>query len=831
MNLLASYDWLKEYVDLKETPEQFAARVSLSGPGVEKILPMFSGLEKIVVGHVTSVGSHPNADKLRIATVDVGTQSTGPLQIVCGGSNLKADQWVAVAMIGSKVRWHGEGEPVELKPTEIRGVKSDGMICGANEIGLFDAFPSGEREILDLQVALGAIKLKPGTPLDDALGGANDVALDVEITTNRPDAMGIVGLAREASAILKRPFTWEPSPKIKAGKSLLKVNVGDKKLCLRYLGVRVDGVKVSPSPWWLKRRLLSAGLRPVNSLVDITNFVLYELGQPMHVFDADKISGGRLEVRKAKVGESIAALDGKTYKLDDTMLVVADAEKPVAVAGVMGGEETAVTSDTKSIIFEAATFDPVSVRRTARKLNLYSDSQLRFEKGLSTEAPPFALARAVELCLELAGGEVTSTVTDVKAATYKAKTFSIKTTEIANLMGVELTLKEMKDILHRLGFKLQATSYQIQATIPWWRDHDIESGRDLVEEIARVYGYAHLPPVFPVGLSNRQRTPELRGEERLRALAKGAGLTETYTYSFVSKELLQKAGYDATSLLRIQNPLSSDFEYMRTTLLPSLLQVVAENQERFRSQKLFEIAHVYYPRSSLRGVSSTNDAATSSGRRDEIASQSLAMTELWSDLPDEQLELGCAFLSDDSAWKQAKGFVEYLYREFGISDVTWKKLDNDAFWHPGRSVQAFVGEHLLGTVGEVNPAIAEAFKIEGRLALIDVPLEEVFEIATAKRYVPITQFPEAKRDLALTIDRDAEAQSIIELIRETSPLIRSVEWFDTYRGKGITEGKKSVAFHLTFSQPDRTLETNEVETAMGEIEKKLKERMGAEIRR
>jgi phenylalanyl-tRNA synthetase beta chain len=803
MNILASFDWLKEYLALKETPEQFAARVSLSGPGVERLYPQGQELEGIVLGLVREVNPHPNADKLRVAKVDAGSA----LSIVCGGSNLAVGQWVAVAKVGAKVKWHGEGELVELKPTEIRGVASEGMICAANEIGLFDAFPHAEREILVLNDALELNALKAGSPLADVLGLAGDVVMDIEVTTNRPDAAGMVGLAREAAAILKRPFTWKPAAKIPASKAKFAVTVADKKLCPRYLAVKLGGIKVGPSPWWLKRRLLSAGLRPVNNVVDITNFVMLELGHPIHAFDAEKLAGEAIEVRRARAGESMAALDGKTYTFDDSTLVIADAEKPVAVAGIMGGEHSGVTGATTSLVFEAATFDPVSVRRSARKLNLYSDAQLRFEKGLSTEAPALALVRAVELCLELAGGVVASAVVDVSAGKYKPQQFSVETAEVNALIGVDLPVKEMKDTLSRLGFKVGGTSKKITAVVPWWRDHDIESGRDLVEEMARVYGYANIPAIVPVGVATQPVDAELVWEDRVRTLAKGAGYTETYSYSFVSKELLEKAGYSAAHALRIQNPLSTDFEFMRPSLLPSLIQTVVENQERFRAQQLFEVAHVYvHP----------TDAAPSA----------------WKTLPVEALHLGAARLGGEQAWREAKGFVEHLLAELGIQGVTWTALKDETFWHPGRSVQAFQGEHLLATVGELHPSIAEAFKLEGRLALVSMPLAEVFGHATAtKAYVPLPVFPEAKRDLAVVVDRGVEASNLIREMREANPLVKQVEWFDTYIGKGLADGKKSVAFHLVFATPERTLSSEEVDAAMERIEQILKQRVGAEVRR
>lgn len=761
-----------------------------------------------MIGQIQKLNAHPQADKLRVALVDIGEKK--PLSIVCGGANLEEGQWVAVAKLGAKVKWHGEGELIELKPVEIRGVSSEGMICAASEIGLFDAFPHVDREIMNLNWLQQAGKktvVKAGTPLASALGLTGDVVMDIEVTTNRPDAVGMVGLAREAAAILQRPFVWKPTALPKATKTKtvpLRVRVSEKKLCPRYMAVRMDQVEVGPSPWWLKRRLLSAGLRPVNNIVDITNYVMLELGQPMHAFDAEKLTNESIEVRQAAAGETMAALDGKTYQLEPGMLVIADAEKPVAVAGVMGGEGTSVTRGTRSIVFEAATFDPVSVRRTARKLNLYSDAQLRYEKGLSTQALPEALARAIELCEEIASGQLASSIVDQQANAYKVLTYKISLEELTKLIGVPLPRQEVVSTLTRLGFKVTMNGKMLSAVVPWWRDHDIESGRDLVEEVARIYGYTNIPAIFPLGMTPKRMDQELVHEQRVRTLSKGAGLTETYTYSFVSRELLEKAGYNPEHMLRVQNPLSSDFEFMRTTLLPSLLQVVAENQERFDHQRLFEVAHVYYPKKAD-----------------------------WSELPDEQLELGGAFFGEGQIWKEAKGYVEQLLSEFGITDLQWKSLTHDAFWHSGRSVQVYTGDRLLGTVGEVHPRVARAFKIEKRVALVDLPLETLFALAkTGKQATPLPIFPEIKRDLAVIVDRDTEVQTVIAtvLTEANQPLLKGMEWFDTYRGESLATDKKSLAFHVTFGHPERTLETKEVDEAMEAIVSLLKKRCGAEIR-
>ncbi len=795
MNILVSYDWLKEYVDLKGiSPEQFAARMSLSGPGVERLYPQGLDLDKVVVGHVLSVEKHPNADKLRIAQVDLGKEQAN---IVCGGSNLEKDQWVVVAKVGSRVRWHGEGELVELVPAEIRGVKSDGMICAANEIGLYDAFPHQEREILDLGNVLPDMKLKPGTPLADALGLAGDTLMDIEITSNRPDAFSLAGVGREAASILNKKLEWKPAKLPRASTKGMTVTVSDKKLCPRYIAAKIEGVTIGQSPWWMKRRLLSAGIRPINSAVDITNFVMLELGQPMHAFDADKLAGKKLNVRKAKAGETMQALDGKTYKLTEDNLVIADGERPQAVAGVMGAETSAVTVGTTSIVLEAASFDPVSVRRTARKLNLYSDAQLRFEKGLSTQAPPDAMARAIELMTELCGGKVVM-VQDMQASKYKAPSFSIAFDKINELIGVEIKKTDAVSTLKRLGFKVKADAKKLTAEVPWWRDHDIESGRDLVEEIARVYGYVNLPSVFPGGVSHRKTDRELILEQKTRDLVSGAGYSEAFTYSFISKQIAERAGFDTKAMLKLSNPLSTDFEYMRTSLLPSMLDVLAENQDRSREQQVFEIAHAYY----VKGKG----------------------------LPDEQLEMSAGVMGD-MAWKKAKGLVEHVLDRLGVRNVSWKPLATDPFWHPGRTAQAFNGDRLLATVGEIHPNLAEKYKFDGRVALAHLPLEEVFASASdAKLYTPIPMYPISKRDTAFIVNRDVHAQDMTASMKKVSPLIKHVEWFDTYRGKGLPEGKKSVAFHITIVADDRTLETGDVDQALDLAIKEMKNAFNAIVR-
>lgn len=815
MNRLFSYQWLKEYVDTDDPPEKIAERISLSGPAVERIVPAAELLDHVVVGRVASVAPHPNADRLRVASVRIGAKKTAT--IVCGGSNLAEGQWVAVALPGSRVRWHGQGEPVTLKLTEIRGVESGGMIAAANEIGLADAFPHGERDILDLGKAFDPNELEEGVPLADVLGLADDVLFDIEVTTNRVDAMGTVGMAREIAAITGRPFLWKPAPTAKRETHNAKrtnqhpgldVRVHDPDLCPRYMAVRMEGVAVGPSPWWIRRKLMSAGMDSINNVVDITNLILLELSQPLHAFDAAKISGG-IRVRRARNGETMLALDGETYTLDDTMLVIADEKDVAAVAGIKGGEISGIGTDTTDIILEAATFDPISIRRTSRTLGLQSDAQARFEKGLSTESADVGLTRAVQLVKNICGGRVASAVTDVRATPYVPKSFTIPFGEIVSLMGVELPQNDMTGILRRLGFGIKTPGGRITATVPWWRDHDIEDGRDLVEEIARVYGYANIPPVVPVGEPPRPVADELLWEDRIRTVLQGDGMMETYSYSFVSDGVMRKCGFDPDMMLRVQNELTSDYTVMRTTLLPSLLSAAAENRERAADLRLFEIANVYLPPKGLR--------KTKRGL-------------LWTDLPDEQLELGMVFAGVADAWRHAKGVLEHVIERMGIRNVRWERLSDGGFWHPGRSVQAFAGNRVLATAGEVHPSIARGFKLD-RPSCVHLPVAKIVDLATTTpTFTPVPSFPPVLRDLAIQVHARVEYDDVDRAIRAADPLVAEVAWFDTYMGKGLPADAKSVAMHLTFSAPDRTLTGADVDAAMGKIALMLKEKFKAKVR-
>ncbi|MBI2473306.1 phenylalanine--tRNA ligase subunit beta [Candidatus Uhrbacteria bacterium] len=791
MNILISYNWMKEYLETDLSPEEFAKRTTASGNSVEVIDRVAERFAQMVVGDVLEVKTHPNADKLRVAVVDIGAKQ---VEIVCGGENLSEGQKVVVALPGARVRWHGEGDLIELQETKIRGVESYGMICASAEVG-FEKLPAGEKDIWDISVITNA---QAGTPIAEALD-LDDVIFDIEVTSNRPDCKSVIGQAREGAAVTQDRFTWKAT-KLKrvewdAGFS---VEVQESSLCPRYTAVVIDGVVVGPSPWWLQKRLLLAGHRPINNLVDITNYILHEYGQPLHTFDADTLEGQKIVVRRALKGETFEALDKKTYELTDEMLVIADAKKPVAVAGVMGGLSTGTTQATTRVVIECAAFDSVSVRRTARALNLYSDSQLLFEKGLSTQALKPALARAVELIKEVAGGEVVSKVFDECAQEYQPLVLPFDDKAANRLMGIELPKKEQIAILKRLGFTIQKN----QVAVPYWRDHDIEASVDFVEEIARVYGYDQFPSQLPSGqLPQAFSNPSLVWERRVKHLLASAGLSESYSYSFVSESQLEKYGIDIQTAVKLRNPLNSEQEYMRTSLVPSLLTSIEANQARLPQADIFELAPVYLAQTSA------------------IPKQSLSLV------------IGSYGTDGEALFVRAKGILERFFRQTGIREYLLERGTDGTRWHAGRSAVITVLGKQVGVIGQVSRRVEQAFGIDVVTVLIDLDFEALLSIFTlGKSYKPLPLFPSVKRDLAFLVQERSEWESISQAVHQSSELLEVFELFDVYRGQGIEEGKKSLAIHLSFRSSERTLEAIEVDAEINKIRQVLEETFGAIMR-
>lgn len=797
MNILASYNWIKEYLKIDLSAEEFARLTTAAGNSVERMDDVGKRFEHMVVGVVKKVKPHPNADKLRIVETDIGERT---VDIVCGGENLAEGQRVAVGLPGAKVRWHGEGEFVELTKLKIRGVASEGMICAVEEIG-FESLQHRAHDIWDLTALIDA---KPGTLLAAALG-LDDVVFDIEVTSNRPDCMSIIGQAREGAAAIggEMKISNEKISNAKeVGNAKFEIEIKEPRLCPKYSAILIEGLNVGPSPWWLQKKLILAGHRPINNIVDVTNLVLHEYGQPLHAFDADTLAGEKIVVRKAKKTEKVLALDGKEYVLASDMLVIADAKKPIAVAGVMGGTQTGTTEKTTRVLLECATFDPLSVRRTARDLNLYSDSQLLFEKGLSTEATEPALSRAVELIIQVAGGNVTSkTVTE--AEPYKPFVFPFDPQRARALMGIDLPEKDMVDILTRLGFEVSHPKQigKHEVTVPYWRDHDIENSIDFVEEIARIFGYANIPSRLPEGVLSKLRqdarvTWELAAKQKLA----GAGLTEVYSYAFVSEKQLTDYNLDVSEAVKLRNPLTVDHVYLRTSLIPSMLTTIAENQTRMVSADLFELAPIYLSQKKT--------------------------------IPQQSVRLLLATYGEYGAslFLRAKGMLERFLREMGIREWEFVRDVKETQWHVARSASICVGGKSIGVIGQISASVANAFGLDVTAVLAELFFEELIPFfSTRKVFEPLPLFPSVKRDLAFVVSERTEYASIVKEMKKTSRLLEEVELFDLYRN-GLEEGKKSMAVHLSFRREDRTLEAKMVDVEIDHLREVLQNRFGAIMR-
>jgi phenylalanyl-tRNA synthetase beta chain len=795
MNILASYNWIKEYLKTDATAEEFAREMSLKSMSVESIDCLKDRFKNIVIGEIKDLKQHPDADRLKIVIVDIGSRE---IEIVCGGQNLCSGMKVVVALPCSRIRWHGEGDLVELQETKVRGILSYGMICAPSELG-FEKVDCKDGDIWDLT---NYTQAKPGTSFVEAMD-IDDIVFDIEVTSNRVDSMSIVGLAREAGVVLNGAFSFEQPQNIEQGTGKnLDVIVEDADLCPRYMAVVINNIKVGPSPTWLQNKLLLAGHRPINNIVDITNFVLHEYGQPLHAFDYEKVSGNKIIVRRARNGEKINALDGKIYELSSNNLVIADSDKPVAVAGVMGGEDAGTHENTTTIIIEAATFDPVSVRRTSRALNLASDSQLLFEKGLSVESTRIALNRAVELTLEIAGGSVASQVYDIRKQEYKKAVFEWNSQTTRDIIGVEMSDNEMIDILKKLGFDVEGDNGIYQVSVPFWRDHDIESAVDFTEEIARVYGYHNIVSKLP-----NQEPPRIFSDINLewevctKNVFSSFGYTELYGYSFISAQDFERYDLDPCDAVELYNPLSSDLTHMRVSLIPSCLRDVSLNQGHTQSGKIFELGRVYIKREH--------------------------------DLPDERTRLLlCEFGIEDAqnSFLYQKGALECWANIVGI-ELSFERISDDVYWHSTRSSAVMYKGNRIGTIGQVADQYMKAFKVEKPVILVDIDFEAIVsDMVIRRKYEPIAEYPVIVRDIAVELDQKQEYVQIEQRLKGIHELLREVSVKDIYQGEKIEKGKKSITLSLTIRSDQRTLSSSEADEVVDKVTRVLIGQFGGKVR-
>ena len=821
--MLVPIEWLKDYIDLDVSVEEFCDRMIMSGSNLETCEHFCEDMENVVVGRIEKIEKHPDADKLVVCMVDVGKEE--PVQIVTGAPNVFEGAYVPVALHNSRIPGPLHGQPkqeggVKITKGKLRGVESDGMLCSAGELGFEDkVVPVAHKDgiwILD-------DGHRPGADLAGELG-LRQAVVDFEITPNRPDCLAMVGMAREASATFKKPFTY-PDTDIReengkgSSEDYVSVEIKNPEACKRYVARIVTNVKVEQSPWWIQKRLMYAGMRPINNIVDITNFVMLEYGQPIHAFDINQVKGGRIIVENAHDGEKFTTLDNNERTLTGDMLLIKDAERGIAIAGVMGGLNSEIEDDTTTIIVESANFNGDSVRATSKKLGLRTEASSRFEKGIDPNLCEAAADRVCRL-IELTGaGKVCKGSVDCYPEVVKSKTIDIRVDRINHVMGVELTRQEMQEILESLEIKVEGSGNIMTVTPPTIRQ-DLPEDEDYIEEIARIYGYDRLPVTLPKG-NNEAGVPE---ERALRDLTReslcGMGLNEIQTYSFVSPRGVDDIRLPEDtwerSFVRIINPLGEENSVMRTVLTPNMLEVLGRNYSRnIDTVKAFEIGNTFIA--------------------DPVDTDKL---------PDEQYSLCIGMYGEGVDFYALKGVVEELFRVLGIDGARFTAESEYGAYHPGRCARISVKSKLqadgldtlydeLGIMGEIHPDVAEKYGMGGtRIYCCELMFEAVKRHSDRTVvYRPLPKYPSTSRDIALIVDEDTEVGSIEDIIRENAGnILESVKLFDVYRGKQVEEGKKSVAFALTYRDRDKTLTDAEVAEVHDRVLGALKEKIGAFLR-
>ena len=792
-------NWLKAYIDFEFSPSELADRLTMLGVEVESVKHLGTELEGVIVGSVTSIRPHPNADKLVLCQVDTG--ETEELQIVCGAPNAREGMLAPVATIGATL-------PVGLtiKRAKLRGETSQGMLCSEKELGLSDD-AAGLMEL--------STDIPLGTPLSEALG-LDDVVFELEITPNRPDCLSLIGVAREIRAETGNPLKLPTVDLQESGiniRDLTSVTIGAPDLCPRYAARVIQGVKVAESPAWLRQRLESVGIGVINNIVDATNFVLMEYGQPLHAFDYHKLAENRIVVRRARDNEQITALDEVARELTSDMLVIADAEKPVALAGIMGGYDSEITETTCDVLLESAYFNPLSIRATAKALGISTEASYRFERGADPGAVLAALDRAAQLIAELTGGTICDGIVDVYPGQQSLTEIQLRPERVNFVLGTTIETAEMVQILDRLGFDVDATGKVYQVVVPTFRS-DVTREIDLIEEIARVYGYDNIPTTLPKGdIPVPAPTPKTEARRRIKHFLLAAGMMEAVNYSFCDPNCFDKIRLNADDPLRntlqLRNPLSPEMSVLRTTLTPGLLENAQHNRNhQIDTIALFEIGGVF-----------VHDGEE---KEPERVTGVLAG------------QIGEGVYSDPYRhpdFFDIKGLVEGMLEVCGVVDWTLQKTDAPTF-HPGRNAEVLLGDRRIGVFGEVHPEVLENYDLPYKVYLFEFDLEGLADAATfAKRFEPISIYPKVARDLAIVVDKETLSDMPTELIYTTGgDSVDSVRLFDVYEGEQVPEGKKSLAYTITYHSATETLTDKAVNTLHDEVVKCLNRELGAELR-
>jgi len=816
-----SLKWLSEYVDIKLTPQELADRLTMAGIEVQGVQTV-GGWEKMMVGEVTEVNPHPDADRLKLATVNLGAQQ---LTVVCAAPNIAVGQRVPFARVGAQLIDGHTGEKLTLKPAKIRGILSEGMVCSEKELGISDSHEG---------IMVLPSEAPVGIPLGEYLG---DTIFDLDVTPNRPDCLCLMGIAREVAALTGEEVHFpevDYQEEEQSIDSLISVDITAPELCPRYCASLVTGITISSSPVWLQQRLRSYGMRPISNVVDITNYVMLEYGQPLHAFDYHKLGGHKIIVRRAKNGETITTLDGEGRTLNKDMLVIADKEKPVAIAGIMGGLGSEVSDETTAILLESANFDHATIRRGARHFQLTSEASLRFEKRLSRELPLVALKRATRLFHELAHGKVAKGVVDVYPGKVKPEGILISAEEVKRLSGLDVSIDEIVRVLTSLGFECRQTSVPSQALIfgPYWRS-DINCAADLVEEVVRIIGYDKIPATrLSASLPEREPVPRLELREKIRGIMVGLGFQEVLTYSLTSLEKLRKLSIELEpEALKVANPMTKEQEYLRPNLRAGLLVALAQNQRvEPGGIRLFEIGKVFLPQPVIANPSSPSLRGAQATKQSPRAEN---------ELPWEK-EMLCALLSgakSDLSWRGEKGEFDFFDAKRvaenllgGLGLTAEFKPGSDQNLSPAESAEIISDGDRIGVLGVLHPRVAQAFELDGVVCLIEIDMEKLLTKPIGqKKYTPIHRFPGVSRDIALIVDEGTSYQQVERIIR-SFPLVTEVILFDLYTGEQIPQGKKSFAIRIGYQSPDRTLTDDEVNQVQQKMLDKLNQELGASLR-
>ncbi len=798
-----SLNWLKDYVDIRMDWKELIHLLTMAGLEVEGATSVGEGLGKVVVAEIHSIRRHPNADRLSLVEAKTHEET---FSIVCGATNLKKGQKVPLALVGARLP-----NGIEIKRSKIRGVLSEGMLCSEIELGL-------GREASGIMILPPQLSL--GTGLGQALG-LEDTLLDISITPNRPDCLCVIGVAREIAALTHQKMKY-PLPSLgNRGKEIhqkTSVTILDQDLCPRYVARMMEGVKIGPSPHWISDRLEKVGIRSINNVVDVTNYVMMEYGQPLHAFDFDFLEEGRIVVRRAKEGEEFVTLDGVKRILDAEMLMICDGVKPVAIAGVMGGLNSEIKEDTTRVLLESAYFDPAGNRRTSKKLGMETEAAYRFGRGIDYGGCLSAANRAAQLIQELAGGTVIEGVVDVYPAPIQPVPIRLRVRRIHQVLGAEVSANAVRNYLENLELEVQEEKEDVFLVTPASFRGDLEREIDLIEEVARLNGYDRIPTTIPTGPpSPEKRSKEFLVERKVIERLIVHGYHEVINYSFTSPVFGDRMRLPPDDprrqALRILNPLAEDFSVMRTTLIPGLMETVQYNLSRKNSNlKLFELKKVFLPQEGERLPREVKFLA------------GLAMG----------FETGShwAFPQRSVDFYDIKGCVEDLLDALQIKDAKFKKAEEIPYLHPGKASKVVLDQEVLGVLGEIHPEVLAQYEIRGKGYLFEMDFSQMVKWAEEERRLqPLPRFPAVYRDLSVVVDKAMEAESVVETIRAfRQPYVEEVTLFDLYQEPPIPEGKKGISYRIRYQANDRTLTDEEVNQYHEKILSRLKEVFQLDLR-